>query len=446
MADQIVVMQAGGIEQMGAPLELFDQAGQHLRRRLHPARRAMNMLKGKVEAGVRCASMVGRPRPPVAGSRRSPTARMRSTASAPSISRSPTTVCRRASSVVEPTGSETHRRTALRRERDRRAVSRASRCKPGDTLGSRGRAKELVHLFDPQTGQAASTCHTIMPGRDEFGGKICSRVSTRFYVPTCPSAARHGAWRRPDHRRHQLRPIGRRQTRSASCSGSTTRPPPEAAAAYSRVHTARPPSSTTRRPAWRSSASRRKSRRVQTEVQKVIDKAEGKSWPMISHRALRLLRARQEGLLRDPDRRAPLLWLLRLPQGRHPAGRGVSPHAVLADRHPRRVRRGYGLPGWRARRRAWARRSSARLRRWGPAARARTRRSPAGQAWRRRHLHHPARPRSFRRHGERATWKEAGVKTRRHRDAGELHRCCLHLRGGDHRQQRDHRLPRARPR
>ena len=37
-------------------------------------------------------------------------------------------------------------------------------------------------------------------------------------------------------------------------------------------------------------------------------------------RALCLLREGQEGLLRDPDRRAPLLWLLRADQGRDPAG------------------------------------------------------------------------------------------------------------------------------
>ncbi len=38
-------------------------------------------------------------------------------------------------------------------------------------------------------------------------------------------------------------------------------------------------------------------------------------------RALRLLRSRQEGLLRHPDRRAALLWLLRLQEGRDPARR-----------------------------------------------------------------------------------------------------------------------------
>src|SRR6185312_5272572 len=41
-------------------------------------------------------------------------------------------------------------------------------------------------------------------------------------------------------------------------------------------------------------------------------------------RALCVLRARQAGLLRDPDRRAPLLWLLRLPQGRRSPGRELT--------------------------------------------------------------------------------------------------------------------------
>ena len=63
---------------------------------------------------------------------------------------------------------------------------------------------------------------------------------------------------------------------------------------------------------------------VQAEVQKEIDAAEGRVMADGVDRALRLLRPRQEGLLRDPDRRAPLLRLLRLQEGRHPARRGLS--------------------------------------------------------------------------------------------------------------------------
>ena len=35
LADRIVVLRAGRIEQVGTPAELYDQPGQHLRRRLH---------------------------------------------------------------------------------------------------------------------------------------------------------------------------------------------------------------------------------------------------------------------------------------------------------------------------------------------------------------------------------------------------------------------------
>ena len=35
LADRIVVLRAGGIEQVGTPLELYNEPGQSLRRRLH---------------------------------------------------------------------------------------------------------------------------------------------------------------------------------------------------------------------------------------------------------------------------------------------------------------------------------------------------------------------------------------------------------------------------
>ena len=57
------------------------------------------------------------------------------------------------------------------------------------------------------------------------------------------------------------------------------------------------------------------------EVQAAIDTAEGQPRPMVGDRALRLLRRAPAGLCRDPDRRAALLRLLHLPQGRDPAGR-----------------------------------------------------------------------------------------------------------------------------
>ena len=149
MADKIVVMQAGRIEQIGAPLELFDRPANIFVAGFIGSP-AMNLLKGKVEAERRAWSTAR-------------CCRCRQTSR-----------CRRARrcvygvrpehfeiaedglpariSVVEPTGSETtvvlrfggSEIVALFRERHD--------FKPGDTLHLRPR-EDLVHLFDPQSGQ-----------------------------------------------------------------------------------------------------------------------------------------------------------------------------------------------------------------------------------------------------------------------------------------------------
>ena len=138
MADKIVVMQAGRIEQMGAPLDLFDRPANTFVAGFIGSP-AMNLLKGKVEARRRarrrrCPARVRR-------AHRFRMGRRSSTAFAPSISRFAEDGLPARISVVEPTGSETTVVPAFRRERDRRAVSRAPRLQAGRHAPSSGRAR-----------------------------------------------------------------------------------------------------------------------------------------------------------------------------------------------------------------------------------------------------------------------------------------------------------------
>ena len=60
---------------------------------------------------------------------------------------------------------------------------------------------------------------------------------------------------------------------------------------------------------------------VQSEVQADGERCGGQVLAAHSHRAICVLRAGKEGLLRYPDGRAALLWMLRLPQGRRSSRR-----------------------------------------------------------------------------------------------------------------------------
>jgi multiple sugar transport system ATP-binding protein len=147
MADKIVVMQAGRIEQMGAPLELFDRPANTFVAGFIGSP-AMNMLKGRVESGgVRVDGAVL----PVGGHKVSDGQdvlyRVRPEHFQIAEDGLPARI-----SVVEPTGSET---TVVLRFGESEIVAlfrERHDFKPGDTLHLRPR-KELVHLFDPQSGQ-----------------------------------------------------------------------------------------------------------------------------------------------------------------------------------------------------------------------------------------------------------------------------------------------------
>ncbi|MFI0843553.1 ABC transporter ATP-binding protein [Mesorhizobium sp. IMUNJ 23232] len=148
MADRIVVMQAGRIEQMGAPLDLFDRPANVFVAGFIGSP-SMNMLKGKVSGGAVDIDGVKMPIP--AGAKVSDGQDVLYGVRPEHLELAadgfPAEI-----KVVEPTGSETMvflrfgsgELVALFRERHN--------FKPGDTLNLRPRA-EAVHLFDPQSGK-----------------------------------------------------------------------------------------------------------------------------------------------------------------------------------------------------------------------------------------------------------------------------------------------------
>ncbi|MDQ6434992.1 sn-glycerol-3-phosphate ABC transporter ATP-binding protein UgpC [Mesorhizobium sp. LHD-90] len=148
MADKIVVMQAGRIEQMGAPLDLFDRPANVFVAGFIGSP-AMNMLKGRVSGGAVDIDGVKMPIP--AGVKvadgQDVLYGVRPEHLELAADGFPAEI-----KVVEPTGSETMvflrfgsgELVALFRERHN--------FKPGDTLNLRPRV-EAVHLFDPATGK-----------------------------------------------------------------------------------------------------------------------------------------------------------------------------------------------------------------------------------------------------------------------------------------------------
>ena len=147
MADQIVVMHDGRVEQIGSPLELYD----------HPANRfvagfigspAMNFIQGTLRDGyVEAAN--GARLPAAAGGQRRPGGRLRHPARAPGH--------RRRRLRGRGGGDRAHRLgdPALRAPGgpgDRRDLPRAPhlRTRPEDPAAP---APELAHIFDPASGQ-----------------------------------------------------------------------------------------------------------------------------------------------------------------------------------------------------------------------------------------------------------------------------------------------------
>ena len=165
MADKIVVMHDGLVEQIGAPLELYDRPA-NLFVAGFIGSPAMNFLKGTVQRQRRARLRRPERRQPAAigRARQVATAGPRSTASGPSISRSPTTAPKPRSSVVEPTGSETQVVAKLGGEDIIAVFRERHQFKPGDKIRLKPDPR-LVHLFDDATGKRLNAVTTNERGR-----------------------------------------------------------------------------------------------------------------------------------------------------------------------------------------------------------------------------------------------------------------------------------------
>jgi multiple sugar transport system ATP-binding protein len=148
MADKIVVMQAGRIEQIGAPLDLFDRPANVFVAGFIGSP-AMNLLKGRAVAG---GVDIGGTVMPVPAAARIEEGREVLYGVRPEHFDLAEDGFPAQIKVVEPTGSET---MVFLRFGEREIVTlfrERHNFKPGDTLALRPRA-ELVHLFDPQSGK-----------------------------------------------------------------------------------------------------------------------------------------------------------------------------------------------------------------------------------------------------------------------------------------------------
>lgn len=148
MADKIVVMNSGNIEQIGAPLELYDNPA-NLFVAGFIGSPAMNMIEGEVADGVlRCPDGSTWPLPLSNGHARGPVVYgIRPEHLMIDPEGLPATV-----QVVEPTGSETQ---VMLRVGDHTVVGAFRErvaARPGEILPVSPN-RELIHLFDRQSGR-----------------------------------------------------------------------------------------------------------------------------------------------------------------------------------------------------------------------------------------------------------------------------------------------------
>ena len=151
MADKIVVMHDGRVEQIGAPLELYDRAGQPLRRRLHRlagdehAHRPRRPRRRRALRHRRRHRAAGRP------ARRQRARERRRLRPAPGVDaprrrRAADDRGRRADRLGDP------RPRPARRHRGRRRLPRAHRRRPGRARSASRSMPHATHLFDAASG------------------------------------------------------------------------------------------------------------------------------------------------------------------------------------------------------------------------------------------------------------------------------------------------------
>lgn len=147
MADKIVVMNGGNVEQIGAPLELYDRPN-NLFVAGFIGSPAMNFLKGTVQGGMFRCGDISLPLPPgSAGSEgRAVVYGMRPEHLRLSSDGVPATI-----SVLEPTGSETQVIMRIAGTQVVGAFRERISAQPGDMLHV-APDPNLAHLFDEASG------------------------------------------------------------------------------------------------------------------------------------------------------------------------------------------------------------------------------------------------------------------------------------------------------
>ena len=204
MADRIVVMHDGIVEQIGAPLELYDRP-QNLFVAGFIGSPAMNFLKGAIRANGRLRIRGRRRRAPAArrGAARQRRTRRSSTASGRSISPSPTTAPRPRSRSSSPPAPRSQVVAKLGGE-DIIAVFRERHAfKPGDKIRLKPDPR-LVHLFDAADRTTPQRMNNMKP----TGGSDHDHVH-----PPHPGAGRHRARRNRRARRLRACSNGRKPGR-----------------------------------------------------------------------------------------------------------------------------------------------------------------------------------------------------------------------------------------
>ena len=150
MADKIVVMHDGIVEQIGAPLELYDRPA-NLFVAGFIGSPAMNMLKGTMQRRLAAHRTTATLWPLPANGAARKEGRPLSTASGPSICSSTAADIPATVQVVEPTGSETQVLLQIGGQPVTGAFRERVTGAPGDILPVRPDTA-LAHLFDQQSG------------------------------------------------------------------------------------------------------------------------------------------------------------------------------------------------------------------------------------------------------------------------------------------------------
>ncbi len=157
MADRIVVMHDGRIEQIGAPLELYDQPD-NLFVAQFIGSPAMNVVNGTLRRGNGARSSKPTAAALAARRPRAPTARRSPTACVPSICRWPSGNGADAVPaeiiVVEPTGAETELLVQAGDAQIMLVTHGRPQVNPGDHIGL-ARRPGMVHVFDQASRTAA---------------------------------------------------------------------------------------------------------------------------------------------------------------------------------------------------------------------------------------------------------------------------------------------------